>query len=144
MGQLDGKAVALVATGSAVDRAIAMALAEAGADVAIATQLSTQEQEFATASIANEVWSIGREQFSHVMDAEEAGAVAGLIAETRRKLGRCDALVVIEAGMHVETLEVAGVPVLVVGGQSEGAVPMAASDAETAERVVARVLSPES
>jgi NAD(P)-dependent dehydrogenase (short-subunit alcohol dehydrogenase family) len=55
-----GKVVAIVASGSDVDRAIAVALAEAGADIAFATFAKVQAQEFALASIANEVWAIGR------------------------------------------------------------------------------------
>ena len=139
MAGLAGKAVAVVGTGSALHRAIAMALAEAGVDIAVGTQASTKEQEFAVASIANEVWAIGREQFSHVMDAASIDAVAGLIAETRRKLGRCDALVVIEEGPPVDTLEVTGVPTVYVGGLGENAIVLSAANEETAARVVERV-----
>lgn len=69
-----------------------MALAEAGADIAIGTlQIS---QEFAVASIANEVWAVGRQQFSTVLDAEDAVALAAFAAETVDRLGRCDLLLV--------------------------------------------------
>ena len=89
---LAGRVAALLCTGSDGDRAIAMALAEAGADIAIGTlQLS---QEFAVASIANEVWAVGRQQFSTVLDAENAVALAAFAAETADRLGRCDLLLV--------------------------------------------------
>ncbi|MEO9255713.1 MAG: hypothetical protein ABI305_09245, partial [Tepidiformaceae bacterium] len=61
MPKLTGKVVAVVGTGSTLHRAVAIALAEAGADVAVATRASIREQEFAVASIANEIWAIGRE-----------------------------------------------------------------------------------
>jgi len=93
---LANSAAALVAHGSDLDRAIAVALAEAGADVAIATESPGQSQEFATASIANEIWAIGREQFSHVLDAADTAQVEGYAREVVARLGRCDALVVIE------------------------------------------------
>jgi NAD(P)-dependent dehydrogenase (short-subunit alcohol dehydrogenase family) len=138
---LAGKVVAIVGSGSPLNRAIAMALASSGADVAVGTQASTQEQEFAVASIANEVWAIGREQFSHVMDAQAVDGVAGLIAESRRKLGRCDALVVIQEGAPVDTIQVTGIPTLYVGGAGENAVAVAGADDETAARVTERTAS---
>lgn len=95
---LGNSVAALIAHGTDSDRAIAVALAEAGADVAIATEWPEQSQEFATASIANEIWAIGREQFSHVLDAANTGQVEAYAREVVARLGRCDALVVIEPG----------------------------------------------
>lgn len=89
-----GKVVALVCRGSEADRAIAVALAEAGADLALATVTPVQAEEFPTASIANEVWAIGREQFNSVLDAADPAAAAAFAAEVCDRLGRCDALVV--------------------------------------------------
>jgi len=90
---LAGRVVALIGTGSERDRAIAVALAGAGANIAIATERPVQEQEFATASIANEVWAIGREQFSAVIDASDDAQMAGFLAEARTRLGRLDAMI---------------------------------------------------
>lgn len=97
-GPLANSVAALIAHGSDLDRAIAVALAEAGADVAIATESPEQQQEFATASVANEIWAIGREQFSHVLDAANTHQVEAYAREVVARLGRCDALVVIEPG----------------------------------------------
>lgn len=88
-----GRVVAIIGTGSPRDRAIAVTLAEAGADIAIATMDVLPAQEFATASIANEVWAIGRGQFAAVLDASDAAAVAAFLREVRRRLGRLDAVV---------------------------------------------------
>jgi NAD(P)-dependent dehydrogenase (short-subunit alcohol dehydrogenase family) len=92
MTRLDGKVVALVCRGSDGDRAIAVALAEAGANLALGTV--TPAEEFATASIANEVWAIGHEQFNIVLDAADPVAVASFAEEVCERLGRCDGLVI--------------------------------------------------
>ena len=89
---LAGRVAAILCSGGAGDRALALALAEAGADIAIGTL--ERDQEFATASIANEVWAIGREQFSSIVDAVDAVALASFAAETADRLGRCDLLIV--------------------------------------------------
>lgn len=94
MGALDGKVVAVVCRGSEADRAIAVTLAEAGADLAIGTISGSKEEEFATASIANEVWAIGREQFNSVLDGADPAAAAAFAAEAVDRLARCDAVVV--------------------------------------------------
>lgn len=95
---ISGKVAAILATGSPADRAIAVALAEAGHDIAIGALEKVQDQEFATASIANEIWAIGREQFSSVIDATDPTALAAFAAETADRLGRCDLLIVRPTG----------------------------------------------
>ncbi len=88
----DGRVAAILCAGSNDDRTIAMALAEAGVDIALGTLEGSQE--FAVASIANEVWAVGREQFSSVLEADDPVALAAFAAETADRLGRCDVLVV--------------------------------------------------
>lgn len=90
---LAGKVVALIGGGDALQRALAVAVAEAGADVALATVSREQSEEFAVNSIANEVWAIGREQFVRLMDATEATEVVSFADEVCDRLGRCDVLV---------------------------------------------------
>ena len=90
---LEGSVVAMLCRGSEPDRAIAVALAEAGADIALGTITKAQPEEFSTASIANEVWAIGREQFNTVLDAADPTASAAFAAEVVDRLGRCDAVV---------------------------------------------------
>ena len=91
---LAGKAVAILCRGTDADRAIAVALAEGGADIALGTIGKEQQQEFSTASIANEVWAIGREQFNTVLDAADPAAASSFAAEVCDRLGRCDAVVI--------------------------------------------------
>ena len=57
---LQGKVVIVVGAGNEVHRGVAVALAEAGADVAIAGRAPDLAAEAALHSIANEVWAIGR------------------------------------------------------------------------------------
>jgi NADP-dependent 3-hydroxy acid dehydrogenase YdfG len=94
MTTLTGKVVALICRGSEADRAIAVALAEAGADLALGTISKARDEEFSTASIANEVWAIGREQFNSVIDAADPAAAAAFAAEVSDRLGRCAAVVI--------------------------------------------------
>lgn len=95
-GALDGRVTALIGHGGELDRAIAVALAEAGANLAISTAERLREQEYQAASIANEVWAIGREQFSHVMNAADPAQSQAYAQETVTRLGGLDALVMIE------------------------------------------------
>ncbi len=91
--ELDGRVIALVCRGSEADRAIAVALAEAGANLALGTVTRAQDEEFSTASIANEVWAMGREQFNRVLDAADPAEAAAFAAEVCDRLGRCDVIV---------------------------------------------------
>lgn len=87
---LAGKVVALIGTGEA-DRGMVMACAEAGAKVALGT--ATREAEFALASVANEAWALGAEQFLNVMDGTDAAAVTAFAAEVYDRFGTCDGLI---------------------------------------------------
>lgn len=98
---LAGTVVALIGEGSALDRAIAMACAEAGANLALATVEATQAQEFAMNSIANEAWAVGRDQFVTVMDGADGSAVQSFAEQTWDRYGRCDMLV---AAHHAPSL----------------------------------------
>ncbi len=90
---LAGQVVALIGTGSPLDRALAMACAEAGADLALATTTKGAVEEFAMNSIANEAWAVGREQFVAVLDALDDAAVIAFAEQTWDRYGRCDALI---------------------------------------------------
>ena len=100
MGEaLSGKVIGIIGRGTPGMRAVAVALAEDGADIALGTVSPSREEEFATASIANEVWAIGREQLSQVLDASDAAAVEAFAARVRAELGECAALLVIGDGV---------------------------------------------
>ncbi len=141
MPRYEGKVVALICAGNDDDRAIAVALAEAGADLAIATLHPTQREEFATASIANEVWAIGRRQFSYVLDAREAAAVAAFAQLVVGRLGGCDELIVSPsaedegdeiAGAFTQTPGIA-IPTLILDAPGAGGFTAAAFSARLGE-----------
>jgi NAD(P)-dependent dehydrogenase (short-subunit alcohol dehydrogenase family) len=90
---LAGKVAAIIGGGSERDRALALAFAEAGADIALATQEKSQQNEFAMASIANEVWVLGREQFLRLMDASDPVDVTAFADEVCDRMRRVDVLV---------------------------------------------------
>ena len=86
-----GKSVAIVGPGGERVRSVAVVFAESGADLALGTQARTDE--FAMASIANEVWVLGNEQFLRVMDCDDAAEVEGFAEATWGEFHGCDVLV---------------------------------------------------
>jgi thioredoxin reductase len=73
-GYFEGKVVAVIGGGDEAHRAVAMALAQAGADVAIAGQAADLSAEAALHSIANEVWAIGRRVVVTTIAGEDTAA----------------------------------------------------------------------
>lgn len=138
---LAGTVYAIIAHGDDTDRAIAVALAEAGANVAIGT--ITPDQEFAIASIANEVWAIGREQFAFPLDATNAGHVEAFANEVVLRLGRCDGVLLgldcpYEAGQSFLTaVPTASLHWLAVENIGEGAIEVRHTPKDTAAAVLA-------
>ena len=91
---LEGKVVIVVGAGDEVHRGVAVALAEAGADVAIAGLAPDLAAEAALHSIANEVWAMGRRSLVATFndDASFETARERVIAELGRSdfVIRCD------------------------------------------------------
>lgn len=85
---LTGKVIAVLCAGTEFDRALCVAAADAGAGVAMATVMPSDE--FRVASIANEVWSIGIRQFLHLGEAADPLVVAAFSQRVMDELGRCD------------------------------------------------------
>ncbi|MEX0781182.1 MAG: hypothetical protein WD557_00920 [Dehalococcoidia bacterium] len=112
---LAGKVVAIVGTGSEMDRAIAVACAEAGADIALGTESGAREHEYGMNSIANEIWAIGREHFARVLKGQDEAP--DLVREARERLRGCDALV-----YRLDLDEVDGVPVVAPANSGEATV----------------------
>ncbi|HEY8491348.1 MAG TPA: SDR family oxidoreductase [Dehalococcoidia bacterium] len=90
---LTGRVALVVGAGNAVGRAVAVALAEAGADVAAATVTPTTEQEFAANSVANEVWAVGRRNLALPLDVTDPESVRAGVERVAAELGRLDILV---------------------------------------------------
>ena len=94
---LAGQVIAAIGGGDAHHRAVALAAAEAGASVALATFNTLSQQEFSVNSIANEVWAIGRDHFADVIEASDPEQMGAFAQKAWRELGRCDAIVVVSS-----------------------------------------------
>jgi NAD(P)-dependent dehydrogenase (short-subunit alcohol dehydrogenase family) len=92
-GEAAGLVVALMGPGTQLERELAVACAEAGADLAFATTTPAGDEEFALNSIANEAWALGREQFVTVLDATDPAQVMAFAEQVWDRYGRCDVLV---------------------------------------------------
>jgi NAD(P)-dependent dehydrogenase (short-subunit alcohol dehydrogenase family) len=83
---LAGRSALLLGVERALGRKAAVALAEAGADVAVVTLSEATEAEFAANSVANELWAIGRKAIALTSDGAET-AIHEAIAHAAVELG---------------------------------------------------------
>ena len=90
---LSGKAALVIGASNPIGRAIAVTLAEAGANVAVATTTRSPREEVAAHSCANEIWALDRKGFAQAIDAADEGDVDALIGRAASELGRLDVLV---------------------------------------------------
>ena len=90
---LEGKTALVIGASSPIGRAIAVALAEAGADVAVATTTRAQREEVAANSCANEIWALNRKGFAAAIDAASEDDVRSLVERAVSELGGLDVLV---------------------------------------------------
>ena len=90
---LSGKTALVIGAAGPVGRALAVALAEAGADVAVSTTTRSQQEEVAANSCANEIWALKRKGFAATIDAASESDVDDLIQRAIAEMGRLDILV---------------------------------------------------
>jgi NAD(P)-dependent dehydrogenase (short-subunit alcohol dehydrogenase family) len=90
---LTGKAALVIGASNPLGRAAAVALAEAGADVGVATTTRSQREEVAANSCANEIWALNRKSFAQAIDAADEREVDSLVKRAISELGRLDILV---------------------------------------------------
>lgn len=91
--ELRGKVALLIGADNVVGRATASALAEAGADVAIATDSSTPREETAVQLCLSQLRALGRKGFAHSLETTNEHAVDALVQRVVAELGRLDILV---------------------------------------------------
>ncbi len=92
---LDGKTVFVSGHGTPEHRAIAVALAEAGADVAVAGPADAAHEVLLN-SIANEVWALGRRSLAVGHDGSDSVSFARALERATAELGRVDIVVRVE------------------------------------------------
>ena len=92
-GYLNGKVVLVVGAGGDEHRAVAVALAQAGADVAIAGVTADLAAEAALHSIANEIWAMGRKSTVVTLAADDTPSYAAATRAAIQELGRADVVV---------------------------------------------------
>jgi NAD(P)-dependent dehydrogenase (short-subunit alcohol dehydrogenase family) len=90
---LAGKAALMIGASNPLGRAGAVALAEAGADVGVATTTRSSREEVAANSCANEIWALDRKGFAQAIDAADESDIEALVERTVSEFGRLDILV---------------------------------------------------
>lgn len=90
---LAGKNALVIGASNSLGRAAAVALAEAGANVGVATTTRAQAEEVLVNSCANEIWALDRSGFALSIDADDEGDISATIERALRDFGRLDILV---------------------------------------------------
>jgi len=90
---LGGKSALVIGASTPLGRAAAVALAEAGANVAVATSTRSPREEVSANSCANEIWALNRKGFAQAIDAADESNVEALVRRVADELGQLDILV---------------------------------------------------
>lgn len=90
---LEGKRSLVIGASNVIGRAIAVALGEAGSDVAVATTTRSKHEETIANSCSNELWALDRKTFAQSVDAADEEGIDALIQRTIEELGGLDVLV---------------------------------------------------
>jgi len=88
VGRLEGRAALVTGGGRGIGRAIALALAGQGADVAVTARTESEIE-----AVAGEIAALGRRAVAIPADAMSADETRGAVREAAARLGRLDALV---------------------------------------------------
>ena len=96
--ELKGKRYLVIGGETGLGRALAVGLAEAGADVAIASLTNERKADFAINSALNELWAIGRRGLALAINATDPEQIADAVTRAESELGRLDGAVVVSPG----------------------------------------------
>jgi NAD(P)-dependent dehydrogenase (short-subunit alcohol dehydrogenase family) len=99
-GYLDGKVAVVFGGGSDAHRGVAVALAQAGADIAVAGLAPDLPSEAALHSISNEIWALGCRSTVVTLAADDAPSFAEAVQRARVELGRADVVVRADAVLN--------------------------------------------
>ena len=90
---LDGKVAIVAGVGQSLGKAVALALAEAGADVAVTSCTPDPREVQAVEEVAAEVAKMGRRSLAIPLDVSRTQEVDGMVARVVAQWGRTDILV---------------------------------------------------
>jgi len=93
MFDLSGKHALVTGANGPLQRALAVGLAEAGADVSLTTATTEAAEEVQANSILNECWSIGRRGEALTLDLADEGVVEEAVAGLEERIGPIGILV---------------------------------------------------
>jgi NAD(P)-dependent dehydrogenase (short-subunit alcohol dehydrogenase family) len=99
-GYLEGKVAVVFGGGSDAHRGVAVALAGAGADIAVAGLAPELAAEAALHSISNEIWALGRRSTVVTLAADDATSFAAAVQKATEELGRADVVVRTDAVLN--------------------------------------------
>jgi NAD(P)-dependent dehydrogenase (short-subunit alcohol dehydrogenase family) len=90
---LAGKSAVVIGASNPLGRAAAVALAEAGANVGVATTTRAKKEEVIANSCANEIWALDRKGFALSIDASLESDIDALAERAASEFGPIDILV---------------------------------------------------
>lgn len=90
---LDQKTALVIGAANSIGRAIALAVADAGADVVVATMLPTQREREAVNACAREIQTLGRKSSAQSIDTTNESDVHNVVQHTVSTFGHLDILV---------------------------------------------------
>jgi NAD(P)-dependent dehydrogenase (short-subunit alcohol dehydrogenase family) len=94
-----GKVVVVIGAGGDAHRGVAVALAQSGADVAVAGVVADPSEEAGLHSIANEIWALGRRSTVVTLPSDDTVSFAAAVSSVTDVLGSADLIVRCEAVM---------------------------------------------
>ena len=116
-----GRRVLVIGGETTVGRAIVIGLAEAGADVAIASLTADTKAEFAINSALNELWALGRQGIALAIDSSDAEQVRAAVTRAEAELGPLDLALVVGEGAATEAILPVRTISIGAGSEPEGA-----------------------
>ena len=91
---LEGKAAVVIGAGDDEHRGVCLALAQAGALIAVAGATPELSDEARLHSIANEVWALNRPACVVTLDASDSGSVSAGVEQALSELRAAQAVIV--------------------------------------------------